>query len=329
MADTKQVQFSDDDFLAVPITSLIHRKLSISDLFVRLETDRMVKVASRGGAVDFERIRRYGENGISYLYVLKEDMSTIVSDLVKGAEGLNLLKTVPSDMRIAKFFNIAESVYVELIELPVTNESLDRAMRLSLEISTTMREKPNFTNLFASIISMGHEFARHSLGTVVVSNLILNQLRWNSQRIVEPVTTAAFFHDIGLKDLPVELRDKPEVQMSSEEAALWKTHPDNGVRLLSRINFIPADVLRIVQEHHELLTGAGFPSRLRQDRIFPLARLVGLADCIAHDMFRDDKKGEKLSLDAIAQKLSVVYAPMYGLDLTRAARKIFRSDDDK
>jgi HD-GYP domain-containing protein (c-di-GMP phosphodiesterase class II) len=329
-AESAEFSFDEDVFLAVPTASLIHRKTSISDLFVRLSSDRMVKIAHKGGTIDVERINRFGEKNVQYLYVYKQDLSTIVSDLVRGAEGLNQLKNVPSDLRIAKFFSIAESVYAELLQLPISDESLGRAVRLSQEISSSMRERPDFKTLVGTVVSLGDEFTRHSLGTVVVSNLIMTQLKWKSEKVVDPVTTAAFFHDIGLKELPAELHHKPAVHMTKDEAQLWETHTAIGVRLLSPLNFITPDVLRIVQEHHETGNGAGFPGKLRLERIFPLARLVSMANAMAHDLFRTGGGAvQPFSMENMAQKVEHVYAVMYGQDMARAARRIFKKDDDE
>lgn len=325
-----EILFSESTFLAVPTASLIHRKASISDLFVRLNSDRMVKVAHKGGAIDVDRINRYGEKNIQYLYVFKQDLSVIVSDLVRGAEGLNQIKNVPSDLRISKFFSIAESVYAELMQLPISDESLGRAVRLSQEISTSMREQPDFARLVGTVVGLGDEFTRHSLGTVVIANLVMSNLKWKSPKVVGPVTTGAFFHDIGLKELPPELHHKPQVEMTKEEAQLWEQHPAIGVRLLSPLSFITPDVLRIVQEHHEIANGAGFPGRLRSDRIFPLARLVSMANALAHDLFREGSgTPTPFSMDQMAQKVDHVYATMFGNDMAKAARKIFRKDDEE
>lgn len=325
----QDLQYSDELFLAVPTASLIHRKTSVSDLFIRLETGRMIKVAHKGAGINTDQVQRLNEKDVKYLYVFKSDLSNIVSDLIKGAEGLNQLKNVPSDLRIAKFFSIAESVYAELLQLPITDEALGRAVRLTQEISNSMRESPDYRTLVGTIIGLGDDFARHSLGTVVAANLVMTQLKWRSPKVVGPVTTAAFFHDIGLKELPEELRHKPTLEMNREETILWETHPALGVRIMSSMNnSITPDVLRMVQEHHEVGTGAGFPNRLRLERIFPLARLISMSNMLAHDLFKTNGNNATFSAEQMAQKIEHVYALMFGQDLARAALRIFKKEDE-
>lgn len=318
--------FSEAEFLSVPMSSLIHRKVSLSDLFIRLPSDRMVKVAHKGGAIDVERIGRLSEKNVQVLYVHRNDFANVVSDLVRGAEGLAQLDQVPTDMKIAKFFNIAETVYAELLKLPISDESLGRAIRLSQEISTSLREKPDFSKVVKSIVGMGDEFSKHSLGSVVMSNLLVTQLEWSSPKLLAPITLGSFFHDIGLKELPTELWFKNPIEMTHDERTLWETHPAIGVKLLSSMSFITPDVLRIVQEHHELPNGTGFPTKIRLERIFPMAKVVSMGNMLAHDLF-DAQNGQPFSLENMLQKIEHAYGMMYGMDLARAARRIFKKDD--
>lgn len=318
--------FSEADYLAVPLASLIHRKASLSDLYIRLSSDRMVMVAHKGGAIDIERIHRFGTKDVQHLYVHKSEFSGIVSDLVRGAEMLKSVEKVPEDMKIAKYFSIAESVYVELLQLPISDESLGRAVRLSQEISTSMVEKPDFTKLIKSVVGMGDEFAKHSVGCVVMSNLIAAQLGWKSPKLIQPITMGAFFHDVGLKDIPRELWFKNRLEMTKDESQVWETHPAIGMQMLSQISLFTPDALRIVQEHHELPNGTGFPSKIRMDRIFPMSRAVALGNVLAHDIFEPDP-GIPFSIEVMLQKIDHVYSSMFGPDLSKAARRIFKKEE--
>jgi HD-GYP domain-containing protein (c-di-GMP phosphodiesterase class II) len=323
-AESTDLVFSDETYMPVPTSSVIHRKASLADLYLRLPNNRLVKIAHKGGTIDLAQIQRFGDKEVRYLYVSKTEFSEIVSDLVKGAEGINRIDGIPPDMKITKFFSVAETVYSELMRLPLTDESLGRAVRLSTEISSALREKPDFAKLVETVIGLGDEFARHSLGTVVMANLLMVQLEWSSPKLSNPISMAAFFHDIGLKDIPEPLRFKKRVEMSPEEAALWETHPAIGVALLSPLQLMTPDILRIVQEHHELPNGAGFPQRLRSERIFPMAKVVSFANVLAHELFDSPTSEAPFLIDTLAQKVEHVYSVMYGAELSKAARKIFK-----
>ena len=49
---------------------------------------------------------------------------------------------------------------------------------------------------------------------------------------------------------------------------------------------ITEPILQIVEQHHEAMDGSGFPSGLTSTKIYPLAKIVGLADHFTNIMLR-------------------------------------------
>lgn len=327
MAMTEHVErFSDEVYLAVPTASIIHYKKAMSDLFVRLPSDKMVKFAHKGESIDYERINRYGAKDVRVIYVFKNEFADLVNELVRGATAFGAGKAT-TDEKVGRFFNVAEALYCELLRLPLTEDSFSRAVTLTGEISHNIIHKPDFGKLIKSVIGMGDEFARHSTGTVVMANMLMVPMEWKNTKLVEPITMGAFFHDIGLKEIPEELRFKDRIEMTKEESQLWESHVGIGVQLLNTFNFLSPEALRIVQEHHEVPNGTGFPNRLRLDRMFPMAKVVSLANMLAQDIFDAGHDGKPFSIENLLKKIDYIYSVMYGQELAKAARKIFRKDE--
>jgi len=330
MGETQVAErFSDDVFLAVPTASLLHYPKSISDVFVRLPSERMVKIARKGDRLDLEQIGRFGAKDVQVLYVFKTDFADVVSELVRGASAFGAERRVATDEKLNRFFTVSESVYAELLRLPLSDDAFSRTLQVTSEIATQMQQKPDFTKLIKSVVSLGDDFSRHSIGTVVMANMLMVPMDWTAKKLVDPVTMGAFFHDVGLKEVPMELRFKDRIEMTRDEAQAWEAHVGIGVHLLNSLNFITPEVLRIVQEHHETCNGTGFPGKLRHDRMFPMAKVVSFANVLAHDIFDSSIHGEPFSMDNLIKKIDFVYSVMYGSELSKVARRIFRKTDDK
>lgn len=326
MAMTEHVErFSDEVYLAVPTASIVHYKHAMSDLFVRLPSDKMIKFAHKGETIDYERINRFGAKDVRVIYVFKADFADLVNELVRGAAQFGATRAT-TDEKVGRFFNVAEALYCELLRLPLTEDAFSRAVALTSEISHNIVQKPDFGKLIKSVIGMGDEFARHSTGTVVMANMLMVPMEWKNPKLVEPITMGAFFHDIGLKEIPEELRFKDRIEMTKEESQIWESHVGIGVHLLNRFNFLSPEALRVVQEHHEVPNGTGFPNRLRLDRMFPMAKVVSLANLLAHDIFDPNHDGKPFSVENLLKKIDFIYAVMYGTELAKAARRIFRKD---
>jgi len=93
---------------------------------------------------------------------------------------------------------------------------------------------------------------------------------------VDLIVTAARVHDIGKIGMPdhVLLKDG---NLTPEESAIMKSHPERGAELLKRYPDFAwgADIVR---HHHERWDGAGYPHRRKGTEIPFGARVIAVAD---------------------------------------------------
>lgn len=319
------LDYDENIFVAIPPISIMSRRVAVADLYIKMPTGRMVKVAHGNRPIDIARMERMIERGqMEFLYVHKDDFSNLVSDIVSGTDKLKESQDIPPDIKLAKFFNISETVFAELIRLPLSDDSLNRAIKVSSEIATNLRMKPDFSKAVQVLTSLDDDFTKHSLSTVIVTSMLLNAMDWNSEKVVNSLTNAAFFHDIGFRELPTHLFYKQRIDMDAEEIRLYESHPTRGVQILSSLSFISAETLQAVSEHHEISNGTGFPNGFRLERIYPLARLLSFSNLFAHDLFDSMKPGELFDETKLGRKLDGVYANMFDAEILKAARKVFR-----
>jgi HD-GYP domain-containing protein (c-di-GMP phosphodiesterase class II) len=83
-------------------------------------------------------------------------------------------------------------------------------------------------------------------------------------------------HDVGKLAVPAEILNKPG-QLTAEELAIMRTHPEIGAELIADDSYSPI-VRAIVREHHERWDGTGYPQGLAGDQIHQLARIAAVAD---------------------------------------------------
>jgi putative nucleotidyltransferase with HDIG domain len=86
----------------------------------------------------------------------------------------------------------------------------------------------------------------------------------------------AFLHDVGNQTLPPELLAKPG-PLSAEEWKLVQKHTEIGDSLLRGLEF-PAEIRRMVRNHHEHWDGSGYPDGLAGEQIPLAARILCIAD---------------------------------------------------
>jgi len=112
----------------------------------------------------------------------------------------------------------------------------------------------------------------HVLNVSVLSMMLAKNLGLSEDK-VKLVGIGALFHDIGKLKIPTQILRKTE-PLSAPEANLLKLHTKYGVELLKLTQSFPEQAWPIIEQHHELLDGSGYPQGLTDDKINELARIV-------------------------------------------------------
>lgn len=110
------------------------------------------------------------------------------------------------------------------------------------------------------------------------STVICRDLDWVGVKTIDALALGALLHDIGMVQLPPSLVERDKALLTDEERAHYHTHPALGVEAIKNVRGITPAVLDIILQHHESVDTSGFPKKLSGNRIFPLAKIVGLAD---------------------------------------------------
>lgn len=97
-----------------------------------------------------------------------------------------------------------------------------------------------------------------------------------SPKEVKLIEQAALYHDIGKRDVPPEILNKPGT-LTAGEFEIVKAHTRLGYeRITDAMRSLSAAVV-VCKEHHERADGSGYLG-LSGDSIHPYARLVAVAD---------------------------------------------------
>ena len=105
----------------------------------------------------------------------------------------------------------------------------------------------------------------------------------------EQLRIAGLFHDVGKLSIPDEILLK-NGKLTDEEYEIIKSHPRNGVDILSALSqFRP--ILPGVLSHHERFDGFGYPDGLQGADIPEMARIIAVAD--SFDAMTSDRQYRK------------------------------------
>lgn len=95
----------------------------------------------------------------------------------------------------------------------------------------------------------------------------------------ERIAVAALLHDVGkIHEEFAPILRKPG-RLTDAEFEIMKSHPEKGARLIGKVTHF-ADLVPLVEAHHESWHGRGYPKRSREEEIPFGARVIALADTI-------------------------------------------------
>ena len=87
---------------------------------------------------------------------------------------------------------------------------------------------------------------------------------------------AALLHEAGWMNIPIELMGK-RTKYTPIESKLIHKHPTLAIKSLQASN-LDKIVIRLIEEHHELCDGSGYPNKKTADQLHPLSKILSIAD---------------------------------------------------
>lgn len=127
--------------------------------------------------------------------------------------------------------------------------------------------------------------AIHSLNVCVLSLIFGRSLNLSKEELNE-LGLGALLHDIGKMRVPLAVLNKPG-KLTDDEFEIMKTHPGMGYELIRNDENLSAEVLTIVRNHHERLSGQGYPDKLNEQSISYFTKIVSITD--VYDAITSDR----------------------------------------
>lgn len=121
----------------------------------------------------------------------------------------------------------------------------------------------------------GDRMSMHPVNVTILALLLARAMGMPAYEM-QDLGMASLLHDIGKLELPDRVRWYEE-NFSSTEYKLYQQHVSESLQLARKMDLSPLAQLAIAQ-HHELVDGAGFPSRVRGDSMPLSSKILALVN---------------------------------------------------
>jgi response regulator RpfG family c-di-GMP phosphodiesterase len=275
-----------ESYLPISIEMLEKIELAGVSIYLKLNQNQYIKVLKENAIFDKSEYIRFKNKKLTHLYIEILDLKSFITVFRK-----NIFSKLDWD-------NVEMSDALIYLEMD-WNLILQGASTFGWPSSLTTLAKENIARTISLIgkkpelkkildglkisTSKSHIYA-HCYTLVFLTTAILNELSWGSAATIQKMTFACLLHDMDLNELmfanKLVLIDNKKLQNEIHQQTnyLIYNHVNTAAQFVNGWSGCPADVDKLIIQHHEKFDGTGFPNKLNFLNIFPLAGVFIIAE---------------------------------------------------
>ncbi|HGY9574793.1 TPA: HD-GYP domain-containing protein [Vibrio fluvialis] len=187
-------------------------------------------------------------------------------------------------------------------------DAVDEAAQLVEDIVEKLLSDDSVTLHLMNSKSEFEDIYFHSLNVSVIAMMIGKAKGYPADKIKE-LAFASLFHDIGKIRVPSAIVRK-QTPLSEPEKNYLKLHTKYGAEIAGNIQHFPPSAMRVIEQHHELNDGSGYPLGLKEENIDELAQVVAVAnafDNLCHPNIPSEQKIPYVALSHLYKNCKHLY----------------------
>lgn len=314
---SKASYFSDAEMAQIPKNYVIDGLILPVQIYVRLKTNTYLTIAKKGEKAQLENFKSFKNEGF-HLYVRAEEkdyLTGFIEDLSRRAMdnpkvGLDKKAHFVSGLLSEAYDGLESSKFAKV----------DRLKSVGSLVIKICKQANHLQDVMEILKHQRADDAKHGMMTAMVSVMVAEEAKMLSPLNQDKLVVGALLHDVGLRTLPHELRCKPRHLWNADEVRIYQQHPLQGAELLRYVEGMSVEVLLIISEHHELANGNGFPKGLRDARINPMSKIVGLAAQFCELV--SNNEGRQYSAEEAVEYIEGVLGQPYNKGLFSALKNL-------
>lgn len=251
-------------------------------------------------------LRRLQQKDVEEVHIRKEECSKILTEIQNSMSSKSFYDPKTTDeQRMETAESSVEAVKTLITQLGVDKQTVDILRNVNQKTMAMIQESPTiymFVKQFKKNCS--EEFLRSVL-TGYVTSLVIDKFPWKSVPVKEKAALASLLCDITLGKPDFEALKQNELYGTPLEERI-KNHPIEVSKLLSqKKDIIPSETITIIEQHHELPDGTGFPSALEVGRFNQLSSIFIISQKFIEHLFHANF--DYSERHAIIHRLHTVY----------------------
>jgi HD-GYP domain-containing protein (c-di-GMP phosphodiesterase class II) len=309
------------DYTPVLIHNFISGKKSFFDLYIKIGNTRFLTIVKSGDPFNPGQLSKLIQRGVTQFYIKKEAQAAYLNYCDQLATHLVKSKTAPQKLQLSQTLNLGQETVTFLYQRGVSSEYFQHARSFLSHLHTTVgridiENSPELHLFLTDLVAY-----EHGVATSTIASLFIRALGIESTRLQSMIGMSALVHDIGLYQIPINIRPEmtEESALTPKQLAIYQAHPAIGAALLAASGKFEEPVIQAVQQHHLRRDGTGFPGTAEPDRISRIAEIIGISDDLVHVM----KSGD--TTEASLEKFWALAKNRFSIQILEACQEIFQT----
>jgi HD-GYP domain-containing protein (c-di-GMP phosphodiesterase class II) len=215
------------------------------------------------------------ENNVRYLYFRTSDLDACHYYIENNLNTIIHDDRLPLQKKAAAAYDASTYLAARLLSDPSSPELMKRATNVLDNVMTLATKNIHCYKELVTIMPEDYYTHSHCANVAIYSLGLGNAMGLKPNNGLWELLLGALLHDIGKARIPISVLNK-NGPLSSEEYELIKCHVIYGLQILKESPGIPFAAYPAVLQHHERLTGEGYPRGTRD--IHQYGRIVAVAD---------------------------------------------------
>jgi HD-GYP domain-containing protein (c-di-GMP phosphodiesterase class II) len=144
------------------------------------------------------------------------------------------------------------------------------------DIASAFEQESNVMMNLVNLSDSSFSLYNHSLNVTVLS-LALGRSEGLKGDDLRQLGLGAILHDVGKVAVPSNILLKKS-KLTPSELAILNSHPLLGSQLAQRVQILPKAAVSVIEQHHEMMDGSGYPNQLKTPDISLAARITAIAN---------------------------------------------------
>lgn len=264
----KEEHYQVDKLLLIPGSEVnfniyVFHKLEISQL-IKVNNNQPVKIP------DLRLIEGDLVIDKSDIHLYEEYINNIIKSANISQDELKRIKTIALREN-------SKTIMKKLLEDPRSGENIKRSQELVNNMIDNILENRDSIYDMLSLKNYDYYTYTHSVNVSVLSIGLGIELGLQKKEI-QALGTGSLLHDIGKSLVPAEILNK-QGKLDSIEYKIITNHVLDGYNIIKERRDLPQDSHIPLVQHHEKLTGKGYPNKLNDKEINLFGRITAIADC--------------------------------------------------